>query len=79
MKATVEMISGKYSVVGLNKPNFKLPKSVNTEDKPVYELTYLYSIGSKTYKTLTNAIRAIERNGMEYIPFDSIVTVCGYD
>ncbi|MBQ2741946.1 MAG: hypothetical protein IJF32_04010 [Oscillospiraceae bacterium] len=79
MKATVEMICGRYSVVGLEKPSFKLSNSVNTEDKPVYELTYLYGLGSRTYKTLANAIRAIEKHGLEYIPLDSILTVCGYN
>lgn len=77
MKATVEMISGRYSVVGLEKPNFKVVNA--PADKPVYELTYLYSLGSKTYKTLANAIRAIEKNGFEYVPAESIFTVCGYD
>ena len=79
MKATVEMICGKYSVVGLEKPNFNIKKGAYPEDKPIYELTYLYGLGSKTYKTLANAIRAIEKHGLEYIPLDSIITVCGYN
>ena len=77
MKATVEMIGNRYSIVGLEKPNFKVVNA--PADKAVYELKFLYTFGSKTYKTLANAIRAIEKNGFEYVPAESIFTVCAYD
>ena len=75
MKATVEMIGN--SIVGLEKPNFKVVNA--PADKAVYELKFLYTFGNKTYKTLANAIRAIEKNGFEYISAESIFTICPYD
>ena len=79
MKATVEMISGRYDIVGLQKPSVSPIDEMFTEGKPVYEMTYLHSFAGKTYKTLANAIKAIEKRGLEYVPAESIITVCGWD
>lgn len=79
MKATVEMICGRYEVVGLTKPSISPIDETLTNGKPVYEMTYLYSFGSKTYKTLENAVRALTKKGFEYVPANEIVTVCGWD
>lgn len=79
MKATVEMICGRYEVVGLRKPNVNPINDVLTMDKRVYELVYLHSFGGKTYKTLENAVKALTKKGFEYIPENEIITVCGWD
>lgn len=79
MKATVEMICGRYEVVGLRKPSVSPIAPELTDGKTVYEMTYLHSFCGKTYKTLENAIKALLKKGLEYIPNDSIITVCGWD
>lgn len=79
MKATVEMIGGRYDIVGLRTPSVSPIAPEFTNSKPVYEMTYLHSFGGKTYKTLENAIRAIKKRGMQYIPAESVVLVCGWD
>lgn len=79
MKATVEKISGRYEVVGLAKPAFNPVDETFTNGKPVYELRYLHSFGGKTYKTLENAVKALIKKGLEYIPENEIITVCGWD
>ena len=76
MKATVKTICGRYEVIGLREAEREL--SINN-GKPTYEMTYLYSLGSKTYKTEKNAIKAIKKNGFEFISEDEINTVCGLD
>lgn len=79
MKATVEMISGRYEVVGLAKPAVSPVDETFTNGKPVYELRYLHSFGSKTYKTLENAVKALTKKGFEYVPQNEIITFCGWD
>ena len=79
MKATVEMICGKYEVVGLRKPSVMPTNEMLTKGKPVYELVYLHTFKGKTYKTLENAIKALIKKGIEYIPENEILTVCGWD
>lgn len=79
MKATVEMIGGRYDVVGLTTPSVMPINEDLTNGKPVYELFYLHSFGGKTYKTLENAIRALTKKGLEYVPANEIITVCGWD
>ena len=79
MKATVEMLSGRYDVVGLRTPSVSPICEDMTNGKPVYELVYLHSFGGKTYKTLENAIRALVKKGFEYVPANEIITVCGWD
>lgn len=79
MKATVQMIGGRYDVVGLTTPSGNYINEAFTNGKPVYEMVYLHSIGSKTYKTLENAIRALTKKGLEYVPDNEIITVCGWD
>lgn len=79
MKATIEMISGRYEVVGLREPSASPIAPEFTNGKTVYEMTYLHSFGGKTYKTLENAIKALLKRGIEYVPNDSIITVCGWD
>ena len=79
MKATVEMTSGRYEVVGLMKPNISPIDETLTNGKPVYELFYLHSFGRKTYKTVENAVKALTKKGLEYVPANEIITVCGWD
>lgn len=79
MKATVEMIGGRYNVWGLTTPSVMPIDESLTNGKPVYELFYLHSFGDKTYKTLENAVRALTKKGFEYIPANEIITVCGWD
>lgn len=79
MKATVEKICGRYEVVGLTKPAVNPIDETFTNGKPVYELFYLHSFGGKTYKTLENAVKALTKKGLEYIPANTIITVCGWD
>ena len=78
MKATVEMIGGRYEVIGLTKPAVS-PIDETLANKPVYELFYLHSFGGKTYKTLENAVKALIKKGLEYVPANTIITVCGWD
>lgn len=77
MKATVEMIGGRYEVVGLRKP-ISNPLAIDN-GKETYELVTLHSFCGKSYKTLDNAIKAIQKRNMEYIPIDTINTFCGWD
>ena len=79
MKATVEMIGGRYDVVGLRTPSVMPIDESLTNGKPVYELVYLHSFGGKTYKTLENAVRALTKKGLEYIPANEIITFCDWD
>ena len=77
MKATVEMISGRYEVVGLH--NATTCPCIFDNDKETYELVTLHSFCGKSYKTLDNAIKAIQKKNMEYVPMDTINTFCGWD
>ena len=77
MKATVEMICGRYEVIGLHKP--ATCPTVFDNGKETYELATLHSFCGKSYKTLDNAIKAIQKRNMEYIPIDTINTFCGWD
>ena len=79
MKATVEKMNNRYYVTGLNTPSVEPADVMKASGKPVYEMFYLHSFGSKSYKTLANAIRAITKANIEYIPRENIVMVCGYD
>ena len=79
MKATVEMIGGRYEVCGLTPPAVNPINEDLTNGKPVYELKYLHTFANKSYKTLENAIKALTKRGFEYVPVDSVITVCGWD
>ena len=69
MKATVIKINDRYEITGLNK----------TAADGVYEMRYLYTFSGKSYKTLANAIKAIIKNGFEYIEVNANNLVCAYD
>lgn len=60
--------NGKYEIVGAEHI-----------ENNVYEMRYVYAFGGKFYKTLNNAIRAINNKGYEYIPNDEITLVCGWN
>lgn len=77
MKVTVEMIGGRYEVTGLRTPAFN-PLAIDN-GKETYEIFVLRSFCGKSYKTLENAIKAIQKKGYEYLPIDTINTVCGWD
>jgi hypothetical protein len=77
MKATVDILCGRYRVVGLHEAT--TCPTIFDNDKETYELVTLHSFCRKSYKTLDNAIRAIQKNNMEYIPIDTINTFCGWD
>lgn len=79
MKATVQMIGGRYDIVGLSTPSVMPLNDDLTNGKPVYEMRYLHSFAGKTYKTIDNAIKALTKRGFEYIPNNEIITVCGWD
>lgn len=79
MKATVEMINNRYYITGLHTPSVEPADVIKAIGKPVYEMFYLHGLGSKSYKTLANAIRAITKANLEYIPAKSVVMVCGWD
>ena len=79
MKATVEMFGGRYHVTGLRKPSVMPIDEQFTNGKPVYEVAYLHSFGGKSYKTIENAIKALTKIGLEYVPASEIITVCGWD
>ena len=79
MKATVEMSGGRYEIWGLTTPSVNPINEMVTDGKPVYELTYLYTFARKSYKTIENAVKAIRKRGLEYVPADGIITVCGWD
>lgn len=72
MKATAEIINGKFEVIGLDfvKEEYGVK---------VYEMRYLHSFGGKTYKTLANAIKAIERKGFEYVDTFGIKLVASWN
>lgn len=72
MKATTMKIGDRYEVIGLDAG-----KEVDGE--MVYEMRYLYSFGSKTYKTEENAIKAILKKGFEYIKVKNNQIICGYN
>lgn len=72
IKATITKHNTLYSVVGLEELEEK-------DGLMMYEMRYLFSLGSKSYKTEKNAIKAIIREGFEYIPTVSKQLVCAYD
>lgn len=72
MKATIRQFKTSYMIVGLRELEEK-------NGMMMYEMKYLFSLGSKTYKTEKNAIKAILREGFEYIPTVSNQLVCAYD
>lgn len=69
MKATTMKIGERYEVIGLDAG-----KEIGGE--LVYEMRFLYSFGSKTYKTEENAIKAILKKGFEYIKVKSSQVIC---
>lgn len=68
MLATTLKINNRYEVTGLHDlGNGK------------YEMCYSYRFGSKSYKTESNAIRAIEKAGYDFIRVERNDMVCAYD
>ena len=72
MKATVKQYGNHFECIGLDP--LKEENGVQ-----IYEMRYLHSIGGKEYKTEKNAIRALEKNGFEYIKVEDNQMVCAYD
>ena len=72
IKATILKHNQTFSIIGLEEIGEK-------DGLVMYEMQYLFSLGSKYYKTEKNAIKAILRNGFEYIPTVSNQLVCAYD
>lgn len=78
MKATVEALpSGRFDIVGLRKPAIN-PLAIEN-GKETFEITLIRTFLGKTYKTIENAIKALESKGFEYVPSETINTVIGWD
>ena len=72
VKATVKQYGNRFEVIGLHP--------ISTKDgSEMYEMTYLYSFGGKSYKTEKNAIAAILKKGYEYIKVHDEQMTVAYD